>query len=172
MAVEPGSESRSFWLQRPGAAGRHCGGRDLPGQETLLGGLSAAPEGLVLGIRGREGSNLLLPQEEATISHQRSGGAAGSETPRGLPRGGREPRGWEQSMTQSRGHRTRCRGRRWGMGDGGGWTVHLLTRGLHALQVFGMEPRRGCFPSPPGCGLNCEKQLTEPLWSPPGAQVC
>ena len=66
-----------------------------------------------LGSRGREDSNLLLPQEEATTSHQRSDEAAVSETLRALPQEERSHGAWEESETCAKGPGT---GRGEGMG--------------------------------------------------------
>lgn len=83
----------------PVAPSMRWGGRNRPGR-TFPGSLSAVPEmRSALGNQSGE-STLLLPREEAILSHQRSRGATGSETLRGLPRAKGRHRAWEQSVTQ------------------------------------------------------------------------
>ena len=91
---ELGSESRSFWFQSPWSSRRALGRKEASRRPLC-----------------REDGNFLLPREEATISQQGSQEAEGSETLRGLPPGGREPRAWEEGGTLSKGPRSRCRAR-------------------------------------------------------------
>lgn len=106
-----------FGSKAPVAPSMRWGGRNRPGQ-TFPGSLSAVPETRSALGNQRGEDTLLLPREEAILSHQRSRGATGSETLRGLPRAEGRHRAWEQSMTQIRGPWARCRGRRqgWEMG--------------------------------------------------------
>lgn len=88
MSVEElGSGSRFFGGSKaPSARSKHWGGRSLPVQETFPRSLSAVQRP-ASGTRREGGQHLLLPQEETTLSHQRSSGAADSRRTRGPPSG-------------------------------------------------------------------------------------
>lgn len=111
MSVEElGPGSRFFGGSKaPSARSKHWGGRSLPVQETFPRSLSAVQRP-ASGTRREGGQHLLLPQEETTLSHQRSSGAADSDALGGLPRAGRETQGLGTEHDPEQ--RARCRGRR------------------------------------------------------------
>lgn len=120
MSVEElGSGSRFFGGSKaPSARSKHWGGRSLPVQETFPRSLSAVQRP-ASGTRREGGQHLLLPQEETTLSHQRSSGAADSDALGGLPRAGRETGPGNRARPRAKGQVQRKKIRDGGLGRRG-----------------------------------------------------
>lgn len=184
-AEELGSESGSLWLQRPCSSQQALGRQQEPlGQQTFPAAyLYAVPErSPALGIRGREGSNLLLPQEEATIPcppppPPRSSGAQ-AQTSRDLAQPNGRCGAWGRSVTQSKRPWARCRRRGEGVGEGkvdGGCkdsnyiNIFPFRRAVASTPQSNLPNTFGAHQGPGGAGRGTDLSEAKDRLCPPKA---